>query len=130
MYLVSTPRPSKKDEMWDCRTPSRQGIQELLLMFWGLGDFFLLAYFLPSFLPPSLPSFLPFPFCPLVCICFESQNSELEVKKIHWRDHCICTTSKTLIHFELSLWQISIIHISKSTLISLSRPDLSGPEHN
>lgn len=81
------------------------------------------------FLPPSLVSFLS-PSVLQFCFCFKSQNSEIRGKKFTGGTIASVSQSKTLIHFELGLWQISIIHISKSTLISHSRPDLGGPEHN
>lgn len=125
IFLFLLHLSQKKYEMWVHRTHSIQEIQELLLIFFVI----LLCFFLFFFLPPSLVSFLS-PSVLQFCFCFKSQNSEIRGKKFTGGTIASVSQSKTLIHFELGLWQISIIHISKSTLISHSRPDLGGPEHN
>lgn len=135
MYLVSTPSTSKKDEIWDCRTlyTRDRGIASNILGFFCYCWFFF--FFFPSFLSPSFPSSLSpiFPFFILLSwfvFVLRVRTLKLEVKISTEGTIASVSQCKTLIHFELSLWQISIIHISKSTLISHSRPDLSGLERN
>lgn len=136
MYLVSTPSTSKKDEIWDCRTLYTRdtGIASNVLgFFFAIADFFL--FFFPSFLSPSFPSSLSPIFPSFILLSWfvfvlRVRTLKLEVKISTGGTITSVSQCKTLIHFELSLWQISIIHISKSTLISHSRPDLSGPERN
>lgn len=100
--------------------------------FFAVVDFYLFIYFLSTLLHFSLPlsysyffpPFLPFSICFVFLLKVRSLNLEIKKKFVGGTITSV-PQSKTLVCFELNLWKISIIHISKSTLICHSGPDPS-----